>query len=81
MTPMKNAQRKGTFQRDLAACHDAQNMAHLALAESVLNTSKKHLSTEAKKRLHWIYVLEYEAQKNVSRAVKKIGISREWLSV
>lgn len=50
------------------------------VAENLLNPYRYHLSDEAKKRLRWIYVLEREAQGNVTIAAAKIGISRQWLS-
>lgn len=49
-------------------------------AENRLNPLRYHLSNEAKKRLRWMYIIYYECDNNVSRASKKIGISREWLS-
>ncbi len=50
------------------------------IAENVLNPNRHHLSVEAKKRLGWMYLLLYEESGNVSRAARKIGISRQWLS-
>lgn len=50
------------------------------IAENLLNPYRYHLSDEAKKRLRWMYILEREAQGNVTRAADKIGISRQWLS-
>lgn len=50
------------------------------IAENLLNPHRYYLSDEAKKRLRWIYVLEREAQGNVTRAAAKLGISRQWLS-
>ena len=50
------------------------------LAEKKLNPKHYHLSAEAKKRLHWLYVLYYEQDGNVTKASNKIGISRQWLS-
>jgi len=49
-------------------------------AEVVLNPYKYHLSSEAKKRLRWMYILYHEQDGNVSRAANNIGISRQWLS-
>lgn len=49
-------------------------------AEVKLNPFKFHLSSEAKKRLGWIYVIKYECNGKISVAAKKIGISRPWLS-
>lgn len=49
-------------------------------AEIFLNTHRYHLSSEAKKRLRWLYLLYYEDSGNVSRAAHRIGISRQWLS-
>ena len=50
------------------------------LAEKGLNPNHYHLSSEAKKRLRWLYLVYYEERGNVSRASRKIGISRQWLS-
>ena len=50
------------------------------LAEKKLNPKHYYLSTEAKKRLHWLYVLYYEQGGNVSKAANNLGISRQWLS-
>ena len=50
------------------------------LAEKKLNPHHYYLSTEAKKRLHWLYVLYYEQDGNVTVTANKIGISRQWLS-
>lgn len=49
-------------------------------AESEFNPQKYHLSDEAKRRLKWIYIAKFECQGNISRAAKKIGLSRQWLS-
>lgn len=49
-------------------------------AESRLNPRGYKLSDEAKKRLRWMYIIEFECDGNISRAAKKIGISRPWLS-
>lgn len=49
-------------------------------AEVKLNPLKYHLSSEAKKRLGWIYQIEFEYGRNISKASKKIGVSRPWLS-
>jgi hypothetical protein len=49
-------------------------------AEKLLNPYNHHLSSEAKKRLRWLYILYYEKQGNVTRAANKAGISRPWLS-
>ena len=50
------------------------------LAEKKLNPKHYYLSTEAKKRLHWLYILYYEQGGNVTKAANKIGVSRQWLS-
>ena len=50
------------------------------LAEKKLNPKHYYLSTEAKRRLHWLYILYYEQDGNVTKAANKIGISRQWLS-
>ena len=49
-------------------------------AEKLLNSWNYHLSSEAKKRLRWLYVLYYEQQGNVTKASNRIGRSRQWLS-
>lgn len=49
-------------------------------AENLLNPYRYYLSGEAKKRLRWLYILYEECGSNVSRAARKIGVSREWLS-
>lgn len=49
-------------------------------AEKLLNPYCYHLSSEAKKRLRWLYILYYDQADNVTRAANKIGISRPWLS-
>lgn len=50
------------------------------IAEKLLNPNNYHLSSEAKKKLRWLYVLYYECRDNVAQAANKIGVSREWLS-
>lgn len=49
-------------------------------AEALLNPHRHHLSTEAKKRLRWMYLLQTKHDSNVTRAAHAIGISRQWLS-
>lgn len=49
-------------------------------AEKLFNPCRYHLSAEAKKRLRWMYLLYSEEEGNVTRAAKKIGLSRQWLS-
>lgn len=49
-------------------------------AENLLNPKRFYLSEVAKKRLRWMYIIYYESQGKVSRAARKIGLSREWLS-
>lgn len=49
-------------------------------AEKLLNPHHYHLSSAAKTRLRWLYILYYEQQGNVSRAANRAGISRQWLS-
>lgn len=49
-------------------------------AEKLLNPYNYHLSSGAKKRLRWLYILYYEKAGNVSRTSNKIGVSRQWLS-
>jgi len=50
------------------------------IAEKRLNPHNYYLSSSAKKRLRWIYLLYYDQKENVSTAARKIGISRPWLS-
>ncbi|MBI3458774.1 hypothetical protein HY061_00730 [Candidatus Azambacteria bacterium] len=49
-------------------------------AERKLNKSGYHLSSEAKKRLRWLYVLYHKQDNNVTKTAHKLGLSREWLS-
>lgn len=49
-------------------------------AESDFNPQKYHLSDEAKKRLKWMYIIEFECGNNISKSAKKVGVSRQWLS-
>jgi hypothetical protein len=49
-------------------------------AEKMLNPKHHLLSKEAKKHLHWLYVLYAEQQGNVTKTAHAIGISRQWLS-
>ena len=49
-------------------------------AEVKLNPLRYYLSPEAKKRLKWMYVVKHECDNNISRAAKRIGVSRTWLS-
>src|SRR3990170_4783787 len=49
-------------------------------AEKLLNPYCYHLSSEAKKRLRWLYILYYDRRGNVTEAANKIGVSRPWLS-
>lgn len=46
-----------------------------------LNPLRYHLSREGQKRLGWMYVIHREGGGNVSRAARKIGVSRTWLSL
>jgi len=50
------------------------------LAEKRLNPNNHYLSPDAKRRLRWLYLLYYEERGNVSRAARKAGLSRIWLS-
>lgn len=50
-------------------------------ANKLLNPFGYHLSSEANKRLRWMYLLYYEHKRNVTKAAHKIGISRQWLSL
>ena len=49
-------------------------------AERELNPQRYPLSQEARARLHWMYVLKFECGNNVSKAARKLGLSRTWLS-
>jgi len=49
-------------------------------AEKLLNPHHYYLSSEAKKRLRWLYLLYYEKQGNVTQAANRAGVSRQWLS-
>lgn len=49
-------------------------------AEKRLNPHCYYLSSEAKKRLRWLDLLYSTEQGNVSKAARKIGLSRQWLS-
>lgn len=49
-------------------------------AEKELNPNHYQLSSEAKKRIRWLYTLYYEQNRNVTRSARKLGISRPWLS-
>jgi transposase len=51
----------------------------ITVAEKQLNPFNYHLSFEAKKRLRWLYLLYYEQGGNVTKASKKVGVTREWL--
>lgn len=50
------------------------------LAEKQLNPRNYHLSSEAKKRLRWMYLLYHDQRGNVSATARKAGISRPWMS-
>ncbi len=49
------------------------------LAEKKLNPHRYHLSLEAKKRLGWLYLI-YQEKRSISKAARKAGLSRQWLS-
>src|SRR5680860_874973 len=49
-------------------------------AESELNPQRCHLSNGAKKRLKWMYIIQFECDNNISQTAKKIRVSRQWLS-
>jgi hypothetical protein len=51
------------------------------IAEIKLNPLKHPLSDEAKKRLKWMYIIHFECGGKISKAARKIGISRTWLSI
>jgi len=50
------------------------------IAENILNPERWHLSDAAKQRLRWMYVIERECDGNITRASRKLNISREWLT-
>lgn len=50
------------------------------IAENMLNPLRYHLSDAARQRLRWMYVIERECDENISRASKKLNVSREWLT-
>lgn len=52
-----------------------------AKVSAVLNPLCYRLSREGQKRLGWMYIIHYECGGNVSRAARKIGVSRTWLSL
>jgi transposase InsO family protein len=49
-------------------------------ANTKLNPLKYPLSDEAKKRLKWMYIIHFECNKNITKASRRIGVSRQWLS-
>lgn len=51
------------------------------IAENILNPLRYHLSSEARKRLKWMYIIKYECGRNITKSANKIGISRQWLSI
>ena len=50
-------------------------------ANNKLNPFKHPLSDEAKKRLKWMYIIHFECGGKIAKSARKIGISRQWLSV
>lgn len=50
------------------------------LAENTLNPFRYYLSSEAKKRLRWMYAIKYDFDNNISLSAKNLGVSRTWLS-
>lgn len=57
------------------------NLQHMMTrAEKELNPNRHQLSSEARKRLRWMYVLYFEQDGNVTKAAGKLGITRQWLS-
>lgn len=50
------------------------------IAENKLNPLRYCLSSEAKKRIKWMYVIKHECDHNITLAAKRIGVSRTWLS-
>jgi len=51
-----------------------------AIVENKLNPYRYHLSSEAKKRLKWMYIIIFECKGNITLAANRVGISRTWLS-
>jgi len=51
------------------------------IAEVKLNPLKHPLLDETKKRLKWMYIIHFECDGKISKASRKIGISRTWLSI
>ncbi len=49
-------------------------------ANNKLNPLKHPLSDEAKKRLKWMYIIHFESGGKITKAARKIGVSRQWLS-
>ena len=49
-------------------------------ANEKLNPLKYPLSDEARKRLKWMYIIHFECNKNIAKASRRIGVSRQWLS-
>lgn len=50
-------------------------------AQQELNPNHYPLSDEAKKRLKWMYIIHFETDGKIVKAARKIGKSRQWLSV
>lgn len=50
-------------------------------AEKELNPKMYKLSEETRKRLYWLWLLYKEPDTNITKTAKKIGISRQWLSM
>ncbi len=50
------------------------------MVQKALNPENHHLSPIAKKRLNWMYELYHRQNGNISKAHRKLGISRQWLS-
>jgi transposase InsO family protein len=50
-------------------------------ADNRLNPLKYPLSDAAKKRLKWMYIIHYECNGKIAKAARKIGVSRQWLSL
>src|SRR3989338_4586472 len=48
--------------------------------ELLLNPAHYPLSSEGKKRLKWMYIIEHESRGKVAFAARTIGVSRQWLS-
>lgn len=49
-------------------------------AENELNPFNYPLTAEAKKRLKWMYIIQFECAGKIAKAARRVGVSRQWLS-